>query len=63
MKKIFTQTRLTAIELAAILKVSESTVKKLADTGEIPCRIDRGIYSFFTEDMFTHFEKLERGVA
>ncbi len=51
---------LTANELAAILQISESTVKKLAKEGELPCTFFNRSPRFDIEKTLKYFDRLEK---
>jgi hypothetical protein len=50
-------------QLSLILNISEFTVRKLAREKEIPCTYVNRRPQFTLDDIFSHFDKLEGGVA
>ena len=53
------QKKMTAKELALVLNVNEKTIKKLANTGQIPCfYVTKRVYFDFWE-VIKHLKKLE----
>jgi L-arabinose isomerase len=56
-------TQLTAEQLAALLNISEFTVKKLAREKQIPCEYINKRPIFSMDKIVAYFRKLEGGTA
>ena len=54
---------LSVKQIAQIFEVSENTVKRLAKTGELPCKYINRRPLFCTDELKRHFERLEGGAA
>jgi hypothetical protein len=54
---------LSAEQVSLILDISEFTVRKLAQTGELPCMYEKRRLRFNMRMLLEHFSKLESGGA
>ena len=56
-------TRMTAGQLSAILNITEKTVKKLAETKQLPCLYDNKKIYFDFGEIIKRFKEFEGGAA
>ena len=53
---------LNVVQLSLIFEISETTVRKLAKEGELPCNYLKKRLSFNIDELIKHFELLEGGL-